>query len=145
MVNPVSTTATDPTATTSLWSTQPTRAPHQSLTADDFMQLLVTQLKNQDPSSPMDSAAMVQQTTQLGMMQQMTAIGSSSNTALNLQMQTAAADLIGKTVIYNDAAGKSQTGVVTGVSFSGATPTVSVNGGTFPLSGILGVQQTPAS
>jgi flagellar basal-body rod modification protein FlgD len=142
MVNPVS---NDPASTTSLWSTQPTRTPHQSLTADDFMNLLVTQLQNQDPSSPMDSAAMVQQTTQLGMMQQMTALGASSNTALNLQMQTAAADLIGKTVTYNDVAGKPQTGVVTGVSFSGATPTVSVNGGTFPLSGILGIQQTPAS
>src|SRR6185312_308807 len=102
MVNPVS---NDPASTTSLWSTQPTRTPHQSLTADDFMNLLVTQLQNQDPSSPMDSAAMVQQTTQLGMMQQMTALGASSNTALNLQMQTAAADLIGKTVSYNDVAG----------------------------------------
>lgn len=142
MVTPIS---TDPTSTTSLWATQPTRVPHQSLTADDFMQLLVTQLKNQDPSQPMDSAAMVQQTTQLGMMQQMTALGASSNTALNLQMQTAAADLIGKTVSYNDVAGQPRTGVVTGVSFSGATPTVSVDGGTFPLSGILGIQQTPAS
>ena len=145
MVTPISTDPTETASTTSLWSTQPTRTPHQSLTADDFMNLLVTQLQNQDPSSPMDSAAMVQQTTQLGMMQQMTALGSSSNTALNLQMQTAAADLIGKTVSYNDLAGKPLTGVVTGVSFSGATPTVSVNGGTFPLSGILGVQQTPAS
>lgn len=145
MVTPISTDPTSTASTTSLWSTPPTRTPHQSLTADDFMQLLVTQLQNQDPSSPMDSAAMVQQTTQLGMMQQMTALGSSSNTALNLQMQTAAADLIGKTVSYNDLAGKPQTGVVTGVSFSGTTPTVSVNGGTFPLSGILGVQQTPAS
>jgi flagellar basal-body rod modification protein FlgD len=143
MVTPVST--PDPASTTALWSTQPTRTPHQSLTADDFMQLLVTQLKNQDPSQPMDSAAMVQQTTQLGMMQQMTALGASSNTALSLQMQTAAADLIGKTVDYNDASGQPHTGVVTGVSFSGATPTVSVDGGTFPLSGILGIQQTPAS
>jgi flagellar basal-body rod modification protein FlgD len=60
-------------------------------------------------------------------------------------MQMAAADLIGKTVRYSGSGGDPASGVVTGVSFSGASPTVSVNGTTIALSGVLGVSQSPAS
>ena len=47
------------------------RDPKQTLDSDVFMQLLVTQLRNQDPSSPMDTNQMISQTTQLSMMEKM--------------------------------------------------------------------------
>ena len=51
-VDPV-TGATSDTATVSgIYTTQPTRVPKQSLDSEVFMNLLVTQLRNQDPSSP---------------------------------------------------------------------------------------------
>jgi flagellar basal-body rod modification protein FlgD len=109
------------------------------------MNLLVTQLKNQDPSKPMDSSQMVQQTTELGMMQEMSSVQTNTNASLALQLQGAASDLIGKTVSYTDIGGNAASGVVTGVTFSSGTPTVSVNGTTIRLSGVLGVSQTPAS
>ena len=141
LVNPVG--PAQPSAP-SLYASAPATVPHQSLTAGDFMNLLVTQLKNQDPSHPMDSSQMVQQTTQLGMMQEMSSVQSNTNSSLALQSQTAAADLIGKTVSYTDIAGKAASGVVTAVTFAGGAPTVSVNGTTIGLSGVLGVSQTPA-
>ncbi|MRI33931.1 hypothetical protein EOPP23_13125 [Endozoicomonas sp. OPT23] len=42
----------------------------QKLDADAFMQMLMTQMKYQDPSKPMDQAVMVQQLSSLTMMQQ---------------------------------------------------------------------------
>ncbi|AAT88591.1 flagellar hook assembly protein [Leifsonia xyli subsp. xyli str. CTCB07] len=58
-------------STPSLYATQPTRQPVQTMGAEQFMHLLVVQLQNQDPTSPMDTAQMVQQTTQLAMMRSM--------------------------------------------------------------------------
>lgn len=142
MVNPVG--SAQPSAP-SLYATQPASAPHQTMTPQDFMQLLVTQLKNQDPSQPMNSSEMVQQTTELGMMQEMSSVQTNTDSSLALQMQTAAADLIGKTVGYTDAAGAAASGVVTGVSFAGSTTSVSVNGTSIKLSGVTGVSQTPAA
>ncbi len=142
LVNPLG--SAQPTAP-SLYASAPTRAPHQSLTATDFMNLLVTQLKNQDPSQPMDSSQMVQQTTELGMMQEMSSVQTNTNSSLTLQVQSAASDLIGKTISYTDIAGKAASGIVSSVTFSAGAPTISVNGTTIPLSGVLGVSQTSGS
>lgn len=132
-------------APTSLYSTPATSAPDQTMDAADFMQLLVTQLQNQDPTQPMDSSEMVQQTTELGMMQELSSVQSDTDSSYALQMQTAAADLIGKTVTYNDANGNSTSGVVNSVSFSGSTPSVTVNGGSIDLSRVLGISSTPTT
>jgi len=40
----------------------------QEMDSELFMKLLVTQLRNQDPSSPMDTNEMITQTTQLATM-----------------------------------------------------------------------------
>ncbi len=134
-------------STPSLYASTPTKPADQSLTADDFLQLLVTQLKNQDPSQPMDSAAMVQQTTELGMMQELSSVQTDTDSSLTLQMQTTAAGLIGKTVNYLDNDGDTASGVVSSVSFSGSSPTVSVDGKTLGLGNILGItsDSAPAS
>lgn len=130
---------------TSLYSPPATAQPSQTMTAQDFMQLLIAQLQNQDPTQPMDSAAMVQQTTELGMMQSLSSVQSNTDSSYLLQMQTAAADLIGKTVTYNDANGVSTSGLVSSVSFDGSTPTVTVNGGDIDLSRVLGISSTPTA
>lgn len=42
--------------------------------SDEFMQLLMTQLKQQDPMSPMDSSQMVSELTQFNILDQVTQI-----------------------------------------------------------------------
>ncbi|WIE80907.1 flagellar hook capping FlgD N-terminal domain-containing protein [Curtobacterium sp. MCSS17_016] len=128
---------------TGLYTTAPTRAPKQTLDSDAMMQLLVTQLKNQDPSSPMDTNAMISQTTQLSAMQQLVDLSSNSNAALALQMRDHAANLVGKTVTYDDGAGVTKTGLVTGVKYSGTgNPTVSLGDTSIELASVLGVATT---
>lgn len=129
-------------ANTSMYVTAPTRAPKQTLDADAFMNLLVTQLKNQDPSSPMDTNQMIGQTTQLAMMQELTTMSSTSSESFALQMRIAASSMIGQQVSYTGSDGNPVSGTASSVSFSGTTPTVTIDGVSVALDSITGVTKT---
>jgi len=139
-------TGTDTVAKSGIYTTQPTRTPKQSLDSEAFMQLLVTQLRNQDPSSPMDTNQMISQTTQLAMMEKLTNMDTTSQEGFALQMRTAAAALIGHTVSYLDKNGDTQTGLASSVSYAGSVPVVTVGDAKINLDAILGVvTPTPPS
>jgi flagellar basal-body rod modification protein FlgD len=137
---------TAPTTTaTSLYSTPATRTPTQAFDSEMFLKLLVTQLQNQDPSSPMDSTQMISQTSQLASMQQLTSLNSATTDSYNLQMRSAAANVLGKTVSWTDAQGAAHTGLATAVSFSGSTPSVTVGSDTVALTDLTGISTTTSS
>ncbi len=108
-------------------------AAKKGLDSEVFMRLLVTQLTNQDPSTPMDTNQMISQTTQLAMMEQLTAMSRTSTEAFALDMRQAASTLIGQQAGYLDAKGLAVTGTVTKVSFDGAIPQVTIGDATVPL------------
>lgn len=118
---------------------QPPRAPKQEMDSELFLTLLVTQLRNQDPSSPMDTNEMIGQTTNLATMEQLTNMAAMSEENFSLQMRMAAAGLIGQTVTYTNEAGESVSGTATAVSYKYGVPTVSVNGVDVLLDAISGV------
>lgn len=120
-------------------STTTARTPNQSMDSEVFMSLLVTQLQNQDPSSPMDTNEMIAQTTQLAMMEKLTEMATASEEGFSLQMRTAAAALVGETVTYTNPAGVEITGLASSVSFANAVPQVTVNGEAVALDVISGV------
>ncbi|HEY0259156.1 MAG TPA: flagellar hook capping FlgD N-terminal domain-containing protein [Lacisediminihabitans sp.] len=133
---------TDPissASSTGLYTTTTTRTPKQTMDSEVFMQLLVTQLRNQDPSSPMDTNQMISQTTQLSMMEAMTELSATSTEDFSLQMRIAAAGIVGKQVSYLDKDGKSVTGTASSVSFAGAVPQVTVGGVDVALDLISGI------
>jgi flagellar basal-body rod modification protein FlgD len=136
-VDPI--TGTDPASTGGIYSTPPTRTPKQSLDSEAFMQLLVTQLRNQDPSSPMDTNQMISQTTQLAMMEKLTDMDTTAQEGFALQMRQAAAALIGHTVSYLDKNGDTQTGVASSVSYAGSVPIVSIGDQKIALDAVLGI------
>ena len=138
-VGSVSTAAADSTTGASLYSTTPVRTPKQTLDSETFMSLLVAQLRNQDPSSPMDTNQMIAQTTQLAMMEKLTALSTTADENFSLQMRTAAAALVGQKVTYTDAAGASVTGIVSAVSYAGSVPKVTVGTASVALDSISGV------
>ncbi|MFF7681575.1 flagellar hook capping FlgD N-terminal domain-containing protein [Microbacterium sp. NPDC007973] len=133
------------TATASPFATaSPTAAaPKKELDSEVFMKLLVTQLTNQDPSTPMDTNQMISQTTQLAMMEQLTAMSRNSSEAFALNMRQAATALIGQRVGYVDAAGAPASGIVSKVSFGGSIPQVTIGDVTVALDAITSV--TPAT
>ena len=133
------------TAATGVQSTTPTRAPKQELDSEVFMSLLVAQLTNQDPSSPMDSNQMISQTTQLAMMEKLTELTTTGQEDFSLQMRVAAAALIGHDVTYAGKDGTPVTGRVTAVSYAGGVPEVTVGGVDVLLDLISGITARPAA
>jgi flagellar basal-body rod modification protein FlgD len=132
-------------ATAATTSTQPTRAPKQTMDGEVFMSLLVSQLRNQDPSSPMDTNEMIAQTTQLAMMEKITALTSTNEENFSLQMRTASASLIGRQVSYEGADGATVTGTATAVSYAGTVPQVTVDGKAVSLDAIAGITTANSS
>ncbi|MFB7250953.1 flagellar hook assembly protein FlgD [Microbacterium sp. NPDC056234] len=116
-----------------------TPAPTQTLDADVFMKLLVTQLTNQDPSSPMDTNEMIAQTTQLASMEQLTALTATTTESFALSMRQTAAALIGQEAQYVDADGVTQSGTVSSVSFAGPVPIVTIGDAEIPLDAVSGL------
>ena len=135
------------TGSTGIYTTPATTtaAPKQTLDSQAFLKLLVTQLTNQDPSSPMDTNQMMTQTTQLSSMEQLTAISATSRESFALQMRSSAAALVGQKVSYTNDKGVAVTGIATSVSFAGSTPTVAVGTDVVPLDSVSAVTSATSS
>lgn len=91
----------------------------------DFLKILLTQLTYQDPLKPMDNQAFMAQIAQFTALQQAQETNTKMDTLISTQSALQSVALIGKTVDVTTASGQ-VTGVVTGLSFSAATPSVSV-------------------
>ena len=138
--------ATSSVAGTSTYtSSTSTSNPTQQMDGQMFLQLLVKQLQEQDPSSPMDTNAMIGQMSQLASMEQLTSLNTASTESFALQMRMAAANLVGKQVSYTDAQGVAQTGIATSVSYAGSVPTVTIGSATVNLDAVSGVTDTAST
>jgi flagellar basal-body rod modification protein FlgD len=137
--------STGAASATSLNNQGTASAAKTTLDKDAFLKLLVAQLKNQDPSSPMDTSQMMAQTTQLSTMEQLTALSNTSRESFALQMRIAASGLVGQQVSAVDADGVTHRGKATGVSFAGEVPMVSVDGITVALDKVSAVGSSASS
>lgn len=116
-----------------------TNVSKQKLDGEMFLQLLIAQLRAQDPSSPMNTSDMMTQTTQLASMEQLTSLTSVNQENFSLQMRMAAAGLIGKQVGYTGSDGTAHTGIANAVSFADSVPTVTIGDQTVRLDAVSGV------
>jgi flagellar basal-body rod modification protein FlgD len=116
--------------------------PNSNLTQSDFLQMLITQLKNQDPSDPVSDqdmeSTMAQNSTVSGIAQMDSDLTTDMTALMSMENTSQAAALIGKTVKVTDstAAGGTVTGVVTAVNFTNGTPMLSVSGNSYGLSSV---------
>ncbi|PQZ55012.1 MULTISPECIES: flagellar hook assembly protein FlgD [unclassified Microbacterium] len=124
-------------------STTPPAERKKTLDSEVFLKLLVTQLTNQDPSSPMNTNEMISQTTQLASMEQLTALTATSTESFALSMRQTAAALIGHEAQYVDEKGVTQKGIVTSVSYAGPIPLVTIGEASIPLDAVSGVSVAP--
>lgn len=141
MVEPIS--GTIPPSGVQTGSTTPASERKKTLDSEVFLKLLVTQLTNQDPSSPMNTNEMISQTTQLASMEQLTALTATSTESFALSMRQTAAALIGHEAQYVDEKGVTQKGIVTSVSYAGAVPLVTIGDASIPLDAVSGVSVAP--
>lgn len=106
------------------------------------MALLVAQLRNQDPSSPMDTNQMMSQQIQLASMEKLTAMADTGQEQFALSMRMAAMGIVGREVSYEDADGTIIEGAADSASFANPVPTISVGGTPVELDRILAILPT---
>ncbi|MFT4744891.1 MAG: flagellar basal-body rod modification protein FlgD [Nitriliruptoraceae bacterium] len=113
------------TGASSLGSTQGIQTASQGMVGLDseaFMNLLVAQLRYQDPMSPTDSNALMQQTSVLAQTELLTSVSEMQQQLLGLQRANIATDLIGQQVEGVSDGGATVSGVVDGVRFEPTGP-----------------------
>ena len=100
-------------------STTKTTKATSGLTADDFMKLLIDQLKNQDPSQPMSESDMANQMAQMATISQLEALSTAMTSLSSSDQKLSATSMLDKMVTYSDSNGTSVQGKVKSVIFSG--------------------------
>lgn len=123
---------------TALPTTTPPAAKDQ-LGTDTFLNLLVAQLKYQNPMSPSDGTQFLAQTAQFTMVEKLTQMADLTQKLLNDNQSLAAASMLGKTVSWADADGVVQHGTVTSATFGSEGPSLVVDEQPIPLSQIRDV------
>ena len=119
----------------------------QSLDKDAFMQLLVAQMRNQDPMAPVDNQEFIAQLAQFSSLEEMQGVNENlvalallqeSNALLN--QLTSSSDLIGKRVVYTDpTTGQPIEGSVQSVKLTEGAVILNIDGTEVPLSGVTEV------
>lgn len=118
-------------STTTASSTSASKS--QVLDQDAFLRLLVTQLQNQDPLSPMEDTEFIAQLAQFSALEQMNQVRQEVE---NMRNEITAINLLGKTVKYQAEDGTVAEGVVESVKNLGSTPILTVSGDRISLSDI---------
>lgn len=122
-------------------------APKGSSTLDSnaFLQLLVAQLKYQDPDKPADSSQFMAQQAQLSSLEKITALADTSRSSFTAQQKLSAASLVGRDISWRATDGTTSTGRVSAANIAGDNPTLSVNGHEVSLDDVLSVSTTALS
>ena len=102
-----------------------------------FLQLLITQLKNQDPTNPADPTQFVSQLASFSSLEQQTQL----NTQMTQVLDNSVTGLIGKTATVTDPSQSSgfTSGTVSGIVYYANGPAVTINGNNYALSDIQNV------
>jgi flagellar basal-body rod modification protein FlgD len=112
----------------------------------EFLTLLMTQLKFQDPTAPFDSQQMVAQQAQFASLEQMQSLNQNLLTLLAMQNVSQATNMLGKTVSGISADGSNVSGTVVGIDFAEGVSTLTVDDGAgnysrLPLPNVASISQ----
>ena len=112
---------------------------------DDFLKLLTTQLKYQDPINPVEDQAFVAQLAQFSSLEQMQNLNTTMERMMATQQQLTALgqamNMMGKEVELLTKSGENFFGTVDGVQFKDAWPMVKVGGQLYDFSEVVAINQ----
>ncbi len=111
---------------------------------DQFLSLLVSQLKNQNPLEPMANDEFLAQTAQFQALSEMQKLNKSMTAFMSQSQLNNASSLIGKQVTALQSNGESLTGVVSSVHLNGSEVLLEIDGQFAPLSGVTTVEAASA-
>jgi flagellar basal-body rod modification protein FlgD len=106
-----------------------------------FFQLLVAQLQNQDPADPMTSTDFINELAQLSSLSGIQQENTNLSTLLSQQMLTSGGSLIGQTVSYTNPTTNTQaSGTVSAIGENQGAGQVTINNQNVPIANVLNVQ-----
>src|SRR5438132_7963194 len=121
----------------------------KSLGKDDFLKLLIAQMRNQDPMKPMDDSQTIAQMAQFSALEATQQLQQTIQQSNHVQSIFQAGSMIGKYVDASQSDGTDIVGAVTGVNFTTTngvvSPNLQVNGKDVDYSTIVKVSSTPIS
>jgi flagellar basal-body rod modification protein FlgD len=122
------TTTTTASALSGTSTTKPA-ADNNVLGKDDFLKLMVAQMKNQDPMNPSDDKDNIAQMAQFSSLEQITNLATAVQDLSNRMSLTQNVGLLGHDVTYTKADGSSTSGAVDGLQIKAdGSATLSVGG-----------------
>ncbi|WP_341923911.1 flagellar hook capping FlgD N-terminal domain-containing protein [Nocardioides psychrotolerans] len=98
-----------------------------------FLQLLVAQLRYQDPMNPSDTSEFLSQSAQFTALEKMQSVADQTGALLGAQMAFGGAQLVGRQVTYTLGDGTEGSGLVSGVTFGPSGPVLDVGGIEVPI------------
>jgi flagellar basal-body rod modification protein FlgD len=107
---------------------------------DQFLTLLVTQLRHQDPFEPVKQEEFMQQLAQLSTLEGIEKLNARFEDLLRLEQLTEGANLVGRSVIYGDPSGPElHTGPVDSVFVENQQLYVMTSGSQIPIDQVRGI------
>lgn len=124
----------------------PTGTTTLSSTSEDkqmFLELMVAQLRYQDPLNPADSGEFLAQSAQFTALEKMQDVSDRVGALLGSQMAFGAGAMVGQQVSWIDLDGETtHTGTIAGVTFGAEGPVFDIGGTQVPLAQLLSVGAT---
>ncbi len=117
----------------------PNSNPMNNLSTNDFLNMLVAELQNQDPTQPVDNTEILDQVSQIDQIQSNQSLTTTLNGMLVGQNVTAGAVLLNQTIQGTDANGNAVSGVVSQVSMSNNAVQLTVGSSTVPLANVTSI------
>ena len=111
---------------------------------DMFLQLLVAQMRYQDPNSPASTTEFMSQTATFSQVEKLEQLSEQNASLLTMQRSLSAGALVGHTVSWTDESGATRTGTVSSVRFGDDDPVAVVGGREVPFARLTEVS-LPAS
>lgn len=137
----------DPTTGTNAGGAAATPAAptNAMLDRDAFLKLLVAQLKYQDPTKPVDASAMIGQSAQLSMVDQLSNIASSLERSGTVDKLSLAGSVVGKQIAFPDEEGNATTGVVEWVRFDPDGIVLGTGAWEVPYESVVAISAAPTT
>jgi len=111
-----------------------------------FLNLMVAQLRYQDPMNPADSGEFLAQNAQFTALEKMQDVADQTSALLAAQISFGASGLVGRYVTYLDADGSSVSGLVGSVTYDANGPMLVVDGANVTLGQVQAVNaEAPAT
>lgn len=141
MIGSATATTTTTAANASATGSNTITAPGGDLGQNAFLNLLITQIQNQDPTQPMDNTQTIAELAQFSALEQMQQVNTNLNTLTSTVQSYDVTNLIGQSITAQGADNSpSTTGTVSGIVYQNGLPELQVGNSTIDPSLITSIK-----